>query len=343
MLIRKEKIEFFEDTLLDFFARAGRWRLPWRKSKLTAYEVWVSEIMLQQTQVSRVIEYYPKFLKRFPDVAALARASWEIFLPYYEGLGYYARGRNMLLTARTVVSQYHGIFPRGEKELQALPGIGPYTAAAILSFAYNADHIAWDTNVSRVIGRFFCGGKHLVQEREYWQRALCSPKRKLNAALMDFGSAICTARPKCGLCPLRPECVYYQGSGQREVRQETKEPPAQSPFLHGMRIAWREAEAHVFLHEQHTRYFSAARKSFKPFILPPRSNTRAGIKRYFFERYQLKLSVRPPHARGYLNGKPVLWINAQILAGKPTFSIFLKKDKERYTKKRTVHSSASFL
>src|SRR3990167_9371691 len=172
MSIRKESITFFEKMLLDFYQKAGREHLPWRTlrkasprgagkaGKITAYEVWVAEVMLQQTQVSRVISYYKRFLKRFPTVQKLARVSWEKFLPCYQGLGYYTRGRNMLKTAKEIVNKYHGKFPRDKKLLEDLPGIGPYTAAAIMSFAYGDNHLAWDTNLKRVIGRFFFGTKN---------------------------------------------------------------------------------------------------------------------------------------------------------------------------------------
>lgn len=157
-----KKIAFFESILQRFFRYANRAHLPWRKKGIGAYEIWVSEIMLQQTQVSRVIPYYEKFLSRFPNVESLARASWEEFLPYYQGLGYYARGRNMLRAARMIVSEYGGEFPDEVKELERLSGVGPYTAAAIASFAYGKDTIAWDTNLRRVVGRFFFGSKHAV-------------------------------------------------------------------------------------------------------------------------------------------------------------------------------------
>ena len=216
MSIRKEKIDFFERTLADFFRKAGREHLPWRKQGITAYEVWVSEIMLQQTQVSRVIGYYTKFLQRFPYIAVLAQVTWEEFLPYYEGLGYYNRGRNMLKAARMVVSQHGGKFPRERKALEKIPGIGPYTAAAIMSFAYGDEHLAWDTNLKRVIGRFFFGTKRGVTDGIFWEDKFETPKKKLNAALMDFGSSLCTGRPKCNACPLAKHCRYYKERGQGE-------------------------------------------------------------------------------------------------------------------------------
>lgn len=157
MAIQKQKVQFFQDAVLDFFAKSGREELPWRTKGIGAYEVWVSEIMLQQTQVSRVLTYYTRFLQRFPTVLDLAAATWEDFLPYYEGLGYYNRGRNMLRTAVMVRDSFKGAFPKTREELLVLPGVGEYTAAAILSFAYNQDALAWDTNLKRVMGRFFFG------------------------------------------------------------------------------------------------------------------------------------------------------------------------------------------
>lgn len=333
MSIRKEKIQFFEKRLADFFRKAGRGELPWRKpfdgaqgkGKITAYEVWVSEIMLQQTQVVRVIEYYKKFLKRFPRVEDLAKASWEEFLPYYQGLGYYARGRNMLKTAQAVVREHAGKFPRDKKLLEALPGVGPYTASAIMSFAYDENHLAWDTNLKRVIGRFFFGGKHLVTDEEFWEEKFTTPKKEMNAALMDFGSALCIARPKCEACPLKIRCIYYKEQGKREAMDKKQEVKS--------RTDWREARVVLFLHEGHQKYFSSDTERFQPFVLSAGYNTRAGIKKYFLEKYGLTLSVRPPHKRLVLSGKPTLFVNAQILLGAPVFSVFSKSAVEEYNKK----------
>lgn len=333
MSIRKEKIRFFEKHLDDFFRKAGRVELPWRKpfdgaqgkGNIAAYEVWVSEIMLQQTQVSRVISYYTRFLKRFPSVQALAQASWEDFLPYYEGLGYYSRGRNMQKAAQVIVNEYGGIFPRDKKLLEALPGVGPYTASAIMSFAYGENHLAWDTNLRRVIGRFFYGNKKAVTDEDFWEGKFSLPKKEMNAALMDFGSALCVARPKCEACPFQKRCVYYKEAGRQEVKKQKKSA--------GKRIQWGNAEAIVFLHENHKQYFSSDAKKFQPFVLPAGYNTRAGIKKYFLEKYGLNLSVRPPHKQLVLLGKPMLLVNAQILLGRPVFPIFSKSAVEEYNRK----------
>lgn len=318
MKISSKKVQYFESRILDFFKKAGREHLPWRRKNISAYEVWVSEIMLQQTQVSRVIGYYEKFLKRFPTVKDLAKATWEEFLPYYQGLGYYARGRNMLKAARVIMKDYGGKFPRDKKLLEKLPGIGPYTAAAIMSFAFEDNHLAWDTNLKRVIGRFFLGGKHLIKDKADWEKRFKTSKKVLNAALMDFGSALCVSRPKCEACTLKSKCTYYQEEGKKESKQNTR---------YKIRNAgeWSEAVAHVVLHENHRKYFSSQKNKFAPFVLPKGVTTRAEIKRFFLEKYGLTLSVRPPHQKSMLSKGPVIQVNAQILLGKHDFPVFTKK------------------
>jgi A/G-specific adenine glycosylase len=322
MALRKQKVQFFEAVLQDFFRKSGRSELPWRATAISAYEVWVSEVMLQQTQVSRVIKYYKRFLKKYPSVKHLAKSSWEDFLPYYEGLGYYARGRNMLKTAKMVTENFKGNFPKTKGELVTLPGVGDYTASAILSFAYNQNHLAWDTNLKRVVGRFFYGSKKADIETEKLEHLFTSPRKKLNAALMDFGSSICTARPKCGNCPLQKKCVYFQTKGIREVAavREKNTFPIQ------------EAQVLLFLHENHQHYYSAEKKKFTPFLLPPAYNSRGAMKDFFLASYQLTLSVRPPHKKFLYKGKSTLLVNAQILAGEPKFTTFPKSAVAEYTK-----------
>ena len=323
MPIQKKKVQFFESKLVDFFQKSGRVELPWRKKGINAYEVWVSEIMLQQTQVSRVIGYYERFLKKFPTVEKLAKTTWEEFLPYYQGLGYYARGRNMLETAKVIVSQHKGIFPKNATELRLLPGIGEYTAGAILSFAYGQDVLAWDTNLKRVIGRFFYGDKKAEIGMQFFETHLKTKRRALNAALMDFGSSICTGRPKCNTCPLASRCVYLAEKGKQEI--QTKK--AKQAF------ALSEAEyALVILHEKHKNYFSAQTKNYQPFALPRGYVTRGAIKDWFLKEYGLVLAVRPPHARKLLGKKRMLLVNAQILTGKHTFPVFSKQAVKEYNR-----------
>ncbi len=337
MSIKKEKFQFFRRRLLDFFRKSGRVELPWRKpfdraqgkGKITAYEVWVSEVMLQQTQVSRVIGYYNRFLKKFPTVEKLAKSSWEEFLPYYEGLGYYARGRNMLRTAQAVVKECGGEFPQTVAGLEKLPGIGPYTARAIASFAYGSHELAWDTNLKRVIGRFFLGAKDRIGEKEMivFNEKLGKGAREMNAALMDFGSAICTARPKCGACPLQKECRYFKEKG----RQERKEDGTKA---RGTKMVAEKAI--VFLHENHRQYFSSNQKVYRPFLLPKGYTSRAAIKEYFLKTYGLTLAVRPAHQKLRWKGVPTLLVNAQILLGSSRFAPFPKSAVLEYTRKEKL-------
>lgn len=326
MLIRTEKLNFFQKTLLDFFRKSGRSELPWRKRNISAYEVWVSEVMLQQTQVARVVGYYRRLLKKFPTVEHLARASWTEFLPYYAGLGYYARGRNMLRTAQAVRERYAGRFPKTVTELEQLPGIGPYTARAIASFAYHVPTLAWDTNLKRVCGRFFLGSKTEIgqAEEEFFEKRLGARGRMLNAALMDFGSALCVARPKCANCPLRTKCVYFKERGARELKINQHRVQSER-WKQGHRVI-------VFLHEQHQRYFSSQAKRFEPFVLPRGIISRRMIKDYFEQKFQLALAVRPPHRAVAINGETVLWVNAQILLGEHAFRAFPKTAVLEYTK-----------
>lgn len=315
MAIRAEKVKLFESVLLDFFHKAGREELPWRKKGMTAYEVWVSEIMLQQTQVSRVIDYYNRFLKHFPTIQSLAQTSWEKFLPYYEGLGYYARGRNMLKAAQVITHEHQGVFPRDLDTLQTIPGIGPYTAAAIMSFAYGDRHLAWDTNLRRVVGRFFLGSKKADIDTDSFESKFTSSRKKLNAALMDFGSALCVARPKCEACPLQKQCVYFREKGIQEARLNPKKKTIQKSSL-------IETETIVILHEKHKIYYSSQKEVYEPFILPKGYSTRADIKSYFQENFSLSVAVRPPHRIETREGKRYQYVNAQILLGRPLFRQF---------------------
>lgn len=324
----KAKLSLFRKKLLDFLKKSGREHLPWRKKGNGTYEIWVSEVMLQQTQVARVITYYEKFLKRFPNVKSLARATWEEFLPYYAGLGYYSRGRNMLRAAQTIMKEHGGVFPERMEKLQKLPGIGPYTARAIASFARGEPHLAWDTNLKRVFGRVFKGSKgHLGPEDEkHFDRALGKDAQKLNAAVMDFGSSICVARPKCEACMLQRVCRYYREGGRKEsaLKNMKRKKPAG--------LSKQDVRALVFLHEHHQKYYSSKTRRYEPFLLPPGYADRAGIKAYFLKKYGLELSVRPPHAEVSLKGVPLLLVNAQILLGHSSFPTFPKTHVVQYNK-----------
>jgi len=202
----------FTRKVLAWYARAGR-DLPWRRTR-DPYRVLVSEFMLQQTQVSRVQEYYPRFLARFPDLDALASARPRAVREAWDGLGYYARASNLHALARVVSRDSDGKLPAEPEELIKLPGIGPYTAGAVASFAYEKPVPAVDTNVARVLRRvFFASRLPSPASRDIWQLAAALvPKNgkrawKFNQAMMELGALVCVARkPKCPDCPVRPVC-----------------------------------------------------------------------------------------------------------------------------------------
>jgi A/G-specific adenine glycosylase len=191
----------FAQKLIAWQQRHGRHDLPWQRTR-DPYRIWLSEIMLQQTQVSAVIPYYERFLKRFPDVASLARASEEEVLQLWSGLGYYARGRNLHKAAREVAASG---FPETSAEMQRLPGIGRTTAAAIAVFAFGERAAILDGNVKRVLARCF------GETADLWRLAERllpgSDIENYTQGLMDLGATICLRSPKCEGCPVKTRCV----------------------------------------------------------------------------------------------------------------------------------------
>ena len=220
----EETLRAFQARLLRWFRRNGR-DLPWRKTR-DPYRILVSEVMLQQTQVERVRDYYKRFLREYPTVLDLAAAHPARVRESWEGLGYYARARNLHAAAQTVAREYGGRFPRGLEEAMALPGVGRYTAGAVVSFAYGEPAPILDTNVRRVLSRVFVRRRPASAarlNRRLWAlaKAVIPPDRvwEFNQSLMDFGATVCTARnPKCSTCVLRSVCALYQrADGIRRV------------------------------------------------------------------------------------------------------------------------------
>src|SRR5438034_427122 len=208
----------FTRKLLAWWARTAR-DLPWRKTR-NPYRVLVSEFMLQQTQVSRVAEYYPRFLERFPDLESLARARPRAVREAWDGLGYYARARNLHSLAKNVTRRHDATLPDDPDELIKLPGVGRYTAGAVASFAYEKPVPAVDTNVARVIRRVFFGTASHPASREVWRIAAALVPRngkkawKFNQAMMELGALVCVAKkPRCPECPVRIDCKL----GRRSV------------------------------------------------------------------------------------------------------------------------------
>ncbi len=201
----------FTRKLLAWYKRNAR-VLPWRDTR-NPYAVLVSEFMLQQTQVSRVLDYYPRFLKRFPTIEKLARARPKTVREAWEGMGYYARAANLHALAKQVAETGYRI-PDDPEDLRTLPGVGRYTAGAVACFAYEKPVPTVDTNVRRVLTRVFGNAKVGMRNAELWGLASrLLPKDgkrawRFNQALMELGALVCTARkPKCPGCPVRSDCV----------------------------------------------------------------------------------------------------------------------------------------
>jgi A/G-specific adenine glycosylase len=208
------------EQLLPWFRRHQR-ELPWRESA-DPYRVWLSEIMLQQTQVVTVIPYFERFVARFPTVAELASADEQDVLRLWEGLGYYRRARQLLAAAKVVANEHHGTFPQTLEALQGLPGIGRYTAGAIASIAYDLPAPILEANTVRLLARLAAieGDPTSTEvQSKLWNlaEALLPRKRcgEFNQALMELGSLVCTPRePKCDECPLREQCAAFQQGRQ---------------------------------------------------------------------------------------------------------------------------------
>ncbi len=219
-----EGAQAFARDLLGWFGVHGRHNLPWQVHP-TAYRVWVSEVMLQQTQVATVIPYYERFMARFPDIASLAAAPLDEVLHLWTGLGYYARARNLHACASNVVEQHGGEFPQRIEAMMELPGIGRSTAGAILALAAGQRHPILDGNAKRVLSRFFgiAGDptSAAVLATLWAQADACTPEQAAAAytqAIMDLGATVCTrSKPACELCPLRAGCTAMREGRQAQL------------------------------------------------------------------------------------------------------------------------------
>ena len=224
-----EQTTVLSEALAQWFKTSAR-VLPWRENR-TAYRVWLSEIMLQQTQVITVKDYYKKFIERFPTVHDLAQAPQDEVLGMWAGLGYYSRARNLHKTAQKVSFEMDGIFPKTELELKALPGIGPYTSGAITTLAYNQPSRMVDGNIARVLTRLAeeqhpineaAGQKWLEHNTHELLSSHVSP-RTIGEGLMELGALVCLPKnPKCTQCPFENYCMAYQNQSMHSYPQKTK-------------------------------------------------------------------------------------------------------------------------
>lgn len=221
--IRERLVDWYEATRRD---------LPWRRTR-DPYAIWVSEVMLQQTQVKTVLGYYERWMRRFPTVRALAEAEEADVLHAWQGLGYYSRARRLLSGARAVTEKHAGQLPRDVSALLALPGIGPYSAGAIASIAFGLPEPIVDGNVVRVLARLFALRGDPVKaplKQELWrlarQLAQCEQPAELNQSLMELGATVCTpTSPRCPECPVRSQCRGLEQGLERSLPELAKRKP----------------------------------------------------------------------------------------------------------------------
>jgi len=218
-----QPIELIHSPLLTWFEQHGRKNLPWQQQP-TPYHVWVSEIMLQQTQVNTVIPYYQRFMQRFPDVTTLAAAPLDEVLHFWTGLGYYARARNLHQAAQKICQQYQGSIPTEKEQLLTLSGIGRSTAGAILALAFGQQQAILDGNVKRVLCRYHAIARWAGEpqtEKYLWELAeQHTPVERVKdytQAIMDLGATVCTRhQPLCPKCPLKTHCQAHQQGQQHQ-------------------------------------------------------------------------------------------------------------------------------
>jgi A/G-specific adenine glycosylase len=273
IVILPKTIHAFQRSLLRWYRRHGR-DLPWRRTR-DPYAILVSELMLQQTQVATVLPYYHEWFQRFPDFRALARARESEVLRAWQGLGYYARARNLHSIAKLVQNRHGGSIPRDTVELRTLPGVGRYTANAVASFAFDQPVPLIEANIARVIARLFDDQQPIdsaAGRERIWQRASdLLPARNSadhNSALMDLGALVCTARnPKCGICPVSKFCRATS--------------PARLPIKRARPPLRRLVETHLFVVRQGKILLQQSTKRWRGmWILPP-------LKLGRFQRFSL--------------------------------------------------------
>ena len=230
--MKKESLQQLPPALLAWYEENQR-DLPWRR-EVSPYRTWVSEIMLQQTRVTAVLPYFARFMEAYPSVAHLAKAPEEELMRLWQGLGYYSRARNLQKAARVIMGTYGGTFPGTYKELRALPGIGDYTAGAILSIAMGQDAPAVDGNVLRLVSRITGCGDNILDEKtrktmRSWVQEVLPPGRAgaFNQAMMDLGAMVClpNGEPLCDTCPAREFCAAREQGLQKvlPVREKDRE------------------------------------------------------------------------------------------------------------------------
>ncbi len=303
--------------------RAHARDLPWRRTR-DPYAIWVSEIMLQQTRVEAVLPYYQGFMDRFPTVRALAEATLDEVLQVWEGMGYYARARNLHRAAQLVVDRHSGRLPTDRQQLTALPGIGDYTASALLSIAFGFDELALEGNLRRVLGRLYelkldprspAGEREL---RKLGQTMLPAGRAsQFNQALMDLGATICTPRsPRCDQCPLQADCLAYRHGTQTDFPARTLRTPL--PVRQAVAAIW-ESGGRVLLRRQPPDGLLGGLWTFPGGFLQEAESPVDGLRRLLAQQFEARLvdqSALPEMQHSFSHFKLILHpFRCQITAG----------------------------
>jgi A/G-specific adenine glycosylase len=309
--------------LLSWYQHQGR-DLPWRKTT-DPYEIWVSEIMLQQTQVKTVIPYYLRWLEAFPTVEALGQASLQTVLKLWEGLGYYTRARNLHKTSQIIIQDYQGDFPQQLAEVVKLPGIGRTTAGGILSAAFNQPVSILDGNVKRVLSRLIALPHPPAKAiQSLWQLSdqLLDPDnpRDFNQGLMDLGATLCTrSQPHCLLCPWRSHCqAYHQGLQNQLPMRETSNPLPHKRI--GVAVIYNDA-GQILIDRRPEKGLLGGLWEFPGGKIEPNETVEACIKREILEEIDIEIEVGEhlitiDHA--YTHFKVTLMVHAcRYLSGEP--------------------------
>lgn len=259
----------FARKLLNWYRMENDRVLPW-KSEKDAYKIWLSEIILQQTRAEQAIPYFQELIQTYPDVFSLAAAKEEDVFKLWQGLGYYNRCANMLKAAQKIVEEYKGTFPNQYEQIIELPGVGPYTAAAIASFAFDLPHAVVDGNVYRVLSRYFAEttpidtgtGKKIFSELA--QHLL--PKQQaatFNQAIMDLGATVCTPKKaNCDICPLQTTCKAYQQQSVYEFPVKVKKIQIQTRYFHYLILI---KEGHIYMEKRSER--DIWKNLFQPYLI----------------------------------------------------------------------------
>lgn len=286
-------ISTLRQSLLDWYCQFGR-DLPWRQSR-DPYAIWVSEIMLQQTQVKTVIPYYQRWLEQFPTIPVLAAADQQEVLKAWEGLGYYARARNLHRAAQAIMQQHDGLFPDQIKAAMALPGIGRTTAGGILSAAFNQSTPILDGNVKRVLARFVAlqvPPNRAIAQLWHLSETILDPNspRDFNQALMDLGATLCTVHnPDCPRCPWKRPCQAYNLGIQSELpMSETRTPIPRKSI--GVAVIWND-EGQILIDRRRQSGLLGGLWEFPGGKLEPGETIEACIQREIREELGIEIEV----------------------------------------------------